>query len=344
MSHHRNPAAGYMPQMDGLRAIAVISVLVQHWFAPAIPIGSWGVILFFVISGFLISRSLFTLRDGGVTLIAAAKRFFYRRALRIWPAYYLAIAIGFLLIPEARTWWFWYAGFASNVLVASAERIVPLTPTWSLAVEEQFYLFWFFIILTVSAKSLRMLLVSLIAGAILFRCVVFAVGAPLAVALLPACVDALALGSLLCIAEREQWNMSSCSGQAAILLLAMAVVLTKMRSPIPWIEDALCPAIVGLAATITVWRARKGFSGWFGVVLAWPPIVYLGRISYGIYLYHMVTPELVKFMPFLRQFGFGGHLVLTIALAALSFHLMERPLLAGRRFGRSVPVELSPIG
>lgn len=334
----RDPAVRYMPQMDGLRAVAVMSVLVQHWFAPSIPIGSWGVILFFVISGFLISRSLFTLRDEHVAVIVAARRFFCRRALRLWPAYYLVIGIGLLLIPEARPEWPWYAGFASNILLAGIGQIIPLTPTWSLAVEEQFYLFWFFIVLTASARSLRILLVLLIAGAVLFRCLVFALDAPMAVALLPACVDALALGALLCIAERARWDMSACRGQAAACLLAMAVMLAETRrSPGPWVVQALYPAIIALASAIAVWRAREGFGGWFGAVLQWPPIVYVGRISYGVYLYHMVAIELIKSAPVLGRFGFAGHLALTLTLAALSFHLMERPLLTGRGFGRSAP-------
>src|SRR2546421_1619186 len=89
----------YMAQMDGLRALAVAAVLYQHWLEPRIPLGSWGVILFFCISGYLITGSIFKLRSEHRSHASSAANFFLRRARRLFPAYYMMLAIALLLSP-----------------------------------------------------------------------------------------------------------------------------------------------------------------------------------------------------------------------------------------------------
>jgi peptidoglycan/LPS O-acetylase OafA/YrhL len=96
---------------------------------------------------------------------------------------------------------------------------------------------------------------------------------------------------------------------------------------------AVCPLLIALIAAWAVWQSREGFSGWAGFVLAWWPVAYLGRISYGIYVYHMLAHELLNRMPLLWRLtgsgwtGFCRHLAITVALAALSYHLLEQPIL-----------------
>ena len=130
----------YMPQLDSLRAISVLAVLVQHWYGGRFPIGSWGVTVFFVISGYLITQSILRLRDTGLSVPTAALDFFAKRSPRLFPAYYLVLAVGTARYPELRADWPWYAFYLSNYLLDIRQAFSTYTPTWSLAVEEQFYL------------------------------------------------------------------------------------------------------------------------------------------------------------------------------------------------------------
>jgi peptidoglycan/LPS O-acetylase OafA/YrhL len=322
-----------MPEMDGLRALAVFSVLYQHWFHPVISVGSWGVILFFVISGFLITRSLLTLRENGMPLRDAAVQFFTRRALRLFPAYYLVLALGVALSPEVLDHWAFYAAYLSNVLLAVGGKFIPLTPTWSLAVEEQFYIFWFFAVICMPVRLLRGSLIVTVSIAIAFRVIFVTPGHVMAIYLLPSCGDALAIGALLCLAERAGWVIIRGAGFLASTCLAIAVALSLSESVSSSIAFALSPLLIACASGWAVWQSRTGFGGWVGTLLGSRPVAYLGQISYGIYLYHMVTNELFHKVPFLWRLGgtdwprFCVHVVMTVALAALSYHVMEQPLL-----------------
>lgn len=325
-----------MPQMDGLRAVAVLPVLYQHHYEPAIPVGSWGVVLFFVISGFLITQNLFTLRDAGVPVRPAAWRFFGRRALRLLPAYYLALLIGLATVPTLREVWAWYAAYASNVLFALSPFPVgqPLLPTWSLAVEQQFYVLWFLVIMLAPLPCLRWLLPAFALGAMLFRGCALAAGAPSGIYLLPSCLDALAFGAFLCLAERAGWALGHPAALAAVPLAAAAAVTLVLGWPHP-VAVVAWPSLVALASASAVWHARDGFAGLTGALLGFRPVAYLGRISYGIYIYHMLTPQLATVVPGFWRLGFPGHVAVTVAVAALSYHLVEQPLLR-RRWGRTV--------
>ena len=135
----------YSPQLDGLRAVSVVAVAYSHWL-PAwqfgLPLGA-GVHLFFVLSGFLITRILLALRDlprRG----QAVGRFYVRRALRLFPAFYLVLGLAWLAdVPLVRETWAWHAAYLSNVRIASDARWMGhVSHFWSLAVEEQFYLLW----------------------------------------------------------------------------------------------------------------------------------------------------------------------------------------------------------
>ena len=131
-------------EMDGLRGVGVITVMHQHWFGLQFDYGFWMLMMFFVLSGFLITRSLAQLRDKRLGLWKSARIFFGRRARRLFPAYYLVLLIGIVLSSAIRNDWPWYTFYGTNILMAFREFYIPFTPTWSLSVEEQFYIFWFF--------------------------------------------------------------------------------------------------------------------------------------------------------------------------------------------------------
>lgn len=150
----------YLNGLNGLRAIASISVVISHTLSPTfgdfgiqsnfhLPLGEFGVTLFFVISGFLITFLL--LNEQGISNKINIKKFYFRRILRIWPIYYLFILLIYFLsiyifkaeLKEfASTNLIWYVLFAANIPFVLSSGIPIITHFWSIGVEEQFYLIW----------------------------------------------------------------------------------------------------------------------------------------------------------------------------------------------------------
>jgi peptidoglycan/LPS O-acetylase OafA/YrhL len=182
-----NDSAGYMPQLDGLRAIAVIAVLLHHFidteylplFLSQIPFGYLGVRLFFVLSGFLITgillRERLAIESGHVTISIAFRQFYIRRFLRIFPLYYLVIAITLAFgLEEATEYWLSLSTYTFNIEI-SLQGWYPsyFAHFWSLSVEEQYYVFWPWLILVVRRKFLVPATVLLVAFAPIFRCLAY---------------------------------------------------------------------------------------------------------------------------------------------------------------------------
>ncbi|MEJ5265599.1 MAG: acyltransferase [Bacteroidales bacterium] len=148
----------YYPGLNGIRAIAALTVLIFHidLVLPAFGLqeigfhrnnmAGYGVIMFFVLSGFLITSLL--LHEKSHTENISIKNFYVRRILRIWPLYYWAILIAFVLLLlniftlNKHSYFFFYLFFIPNVAFATKMTILPISPLWSVGVEEQFYAFW----------------------------------------------------------------------------------------------------------------------------------------------------------------------------------------------------------
>ena len=159
---------GYIKQFDGLRAIAVLMVVVFHWFAGGwitkSGIGLMGVDIFFALSGFLITRILLVYKfnqDAGYDKHSKwhiLGRFIYRRALRIFPVYFLLLFvlyhISYFLPNTLKADWGWYVSYLQNFLfyIRQSWAIGKVSPFWTLAVEEQFYMFWPLLILFVPTR------------------------------------------------------------------------------------------------------------------------------------------------------------------------------------------------
>src|SRR5258708_7747412 len=160
-----------MPQLDSIRAFAILVVLIHH-FLPVdkiiptdfITLGLIGVRLFFVLSGFLITGIL--LRARGEE--RALRQFYYRRVLRIFPIYYLTLIIIFVVSPYLRSEGAWLAAYATNY-ITPFKSLEPAGHFWTLAVEEQFYLLWPFLMLLAPARYLLKIIVASIVFAVLFR-------------------------------------------------------------------------------------------------------------------------------------------------------------------------------
>ena len=339
----------YMPQLDALRTIAIGSVLVAHFFpykiGEFIPFGSLGVRLFFVLSGFLITGILLRCKelvtDGTAGVGFVLEQFYIRRTLRIFPIYYATLAVAAILgFSNIRATWLYHFGYMTNVCYAfRTTQLGVISHYWSLAVEEQFYWIWPTLILLVPPQKLIKTIVTLIIIAPLFRwgCV-WSFG-PDKERLLVACFDSLGVGALLAVVFRNinrdspawvQWNRWGgwLTGGAFVTIQALRATQT-----VPAFSVILGDTIDAMFFAWLISRSASGFTGWLGKLLCFPPMVYLGKISYGIYVYHMFVIFAVP-----RIFRLAGipypdagirFVILTslsILLAMVSWHLLESPI------------------
>jgi peptidoglycan/LPS O-acetylase OafA/YrhL len=330
---------GYMPQLDGLRAIAVATVLVFHWFKPPFALAQWGVTLFFVLSGYLITRNIAALKASGMPVASAARVFFVQRTLRLFPAYYLVLLLGVLLYDDIRRDWAWYAAYLSNVLMDLRSHFSAFKASWSLSVEEQFYVVWFFVVMWVPAQWLpRIILLAFVAEP-LVRCAWLAPEHPaFRTWTLWANCSGLALGAYLAhleVAGREL----PVSRKGAVVVLAAA--FAALAAFVPPQSPAYGPPASVLVSTIcawVVWHARKPWPGIAGGILSHPAVVHVGRVSYGVYLYHTIVPGVAHAMGLehlpgvWRLFaagsviGFVAHCAIVVGVATLSFRWFEMPI------------------
>ena len=339
-------ASRYLPQLDGVRAFAVGLVVLSHWWptqGPALvgPIGAVGVIAFFVLSGFLITGILLQERPApgagvgaGFTVLG---RFYARRTLRIFPAYYLLLALLWIAaVPDYREDIAWYLAYASNMLFFQAQHWVgPAPHFWSLAVEEQFYLVWPLLVLFVPRRHLGTLILAAVACGPLSRGLLFAASDGSARAAdfvevpVSSCLDCLGMGAWLA------W----CRVQGRVGWLRhpawYAFVLANLAS-LWWFRHSATMACVllfkfnaSVASLALVAGASTGFGGLAGWLLGNPVARYLGRISYGLYLYHLFIPKLYAWLelPAYHPWVQGlGYLALLLAITTLSWFGFERPL------------------
>lgn len=333
-------------QLDGLRAAAVSMVIYAHFFgADDSHLGHVGVRLFFVLSGFLITRLLLDARSAAQFEPATAMRAFYaRRALRIFPPYFGMLSVlWFANLEGAREGWAWHALYLSNFWYAIRDAWTPwvLCHTWSLSIEEQFYIVWPLLVLLTPGHLLGRLCVGLIACSLAFRFYWPLTGEPsLARDLLPpASMDALAAGALLAVQRSTNvpWPRWMTVSWAPLLILSLVFLwgrsmpMGPMLDWLVWIGLEILP-IVPLA--MLVGSASTGFGGHFGRLLELPPLTALGRISYGVYLFHPIVLALVvkaqAWIPVnVSEQGPGRLLVAgsaTLVVASLSWIAFERPL------------------
>jgi peptidoglycan/LPS O-acetylase OafA/YrhL len=333
----------YEIQLDTLRAAAVSMVLYAHFAVEDSQLGHLGVRLFFVLSGFLITRILLRARPNtpGASRVRPLLIFYARRALRIFPAYYIMLAV-VLLVGGGDGVLGWHAAYLSNFFYAwrnGWDQAWYLAHTWTLSIEEQFYLIWPFLMLFAPQRALSWIAWGAIAISIVFR-----LAAPLAGpgsigwdVLPPASMDALGLGALLAIYNVRERVFAGWIVAIFWLLFAVSVASVVWRPEagaaqwVRWIvvEITPLPALAWLIAS-----ASRGFGGAIGALLCFRPFVALGRISYGIYLFHLpILAALFYWRDLLPSALHARGLpllvvgaCLTILTAALSWSFVERPL------------------
>jgi peptidoglycan/LPS O-acetylase OafA/YrhL len=356
---------GYQPQFDGLRALAVLTVMVDHFSAdvPNFPLPDWihlgatGVRLFLVLSGYFITASLRRARDrmdaGELSAGKTIAAFYWRRFLRIGPAYLVFAAIALLLdLGAIRHNWAWVFTGTVNWLIAWNDQWpLAISHLWSICVQEQFYLFWPLLILLLPRKWIPSAIIAVAFAGVAFRIGWVIFSAPIIARwVLPfGSLDSLAAGAALgwcggrLRASRGGWVL-------AWLCLSMLTVAAVLRNSDPTrLKSVLVEPLEAGAFVILVARTATGFDGNIARFLSNAGLVFAGRISYGLYIYHILVamvfnrwlPSQMRFLitiPSLRLIVFG---IVTLFVAALSWRLLEQPI--NRLRGEKTRQALGPI-
>jgi len=350
MQEDRDSPLAYMRQLDGLRAIAVLLVFLHHWVPPRtalrlIPCGELGVHLFFVLSGFLITSIL--LRGRGAPTSTLRRRqllvFYGRRFLRIFPVYYVLLVVLFVLdVPPVRRTIGWHAAYLSNFYFALHGWGGYVNHFWSLAAEEQFYLVVPWLLLFTPTSLLPVMIGILPVAGWIGRCLLLALGFDtMSISVLPLS-SSDTLGSGCFLAWRAWRGRSTGMGWLGVLGLAALLLLNLIALAGDGRPMALfAPTALALFCGWAVWRAAHGFDGVLGAFLSNAFVVYLGRISYGLYLFHVFAPlvwgSAMRTFAVSTMFGFWWlrlptFFLLTLGTAALSSRYLEKPLVDLKRF------------
>jgi peptidoglycan/LPS O-acetylase OafA/YrhL len=352
------PAARRIPELDGLRGIAILLVMGFHYapvsgplsFFTHVFLAGWiGVDLFFVLSGYLITGIL----ADSVGRAHYYRNFIVRRCLRIFPLYYACLVFYCVLndYPGPIQWqafldhggW-WYAAYLGNVLTFRENHwpaVAFLTPLWSLQVEEQFYLSFPLVVGLLSRKTLAKVLAGSIVAALALRILLVLtmpenlVGTYI---LMPCRMDALAMGGLIAIARRDAperlqgswvgWMTAVCA--ATMLYLYLTLPLGLWAIPMRTIGyTALDLAFAGVLTMVVAWR--QPFLLWLCRLRF---LVWVGTISYGLYLLHgpalvigrRLAAPVVKLAPN-GSAEFFVSMATAFAMAWISWTVFESPIL-----------------
>jgi peptidoglycan/LPS O-acetylase OafA/YrhL len=356
--------AEYRPQLDALRAFAIFAVMIQHWAEPLtqwLPWGELGVRCFFVLSGFLITgillRSRGAVENGRTTVGWQFRQFYARRSLRIFPIYYLTLAAGCVLgMSVLKETLPWHATYLSNFYFAQRGTWHGnVSHLWSLAVEEQFYLIWPALVLLVPRRWLPGLFAACVVLAPIARAVCATVWGPESITLqvlTPCCLDSLVSGALLAWWVQKRGGLGALPQRAIsrIMLVGGAwtavFIALRFTGTAPTLVNVLGPIAEAALFVGVVASCARGVQGRMARVLDHPFLQYTGRISYGLYLYHMFARYIGGMIG--QKFGFQfpaepGVLqfallfAMSYAAAALSARLIEAPMNALKRYFPTLP-------
>jgi peptidoglycan/LPS O-acetylase OafA/YrhL len=346
----------HIPALDGLRGIAILMVILCHFLAYGLSstprilnlagtVGGTGVDLFFVLSGFLITRILLAARGQPNFL----KNFYARRMLRIFPLYYGFLTLLYVVIPllhlgqpvpfAKQIWsWTYTQNIGATFFPISSTSIWEWTPHfWSLAVEEHFYLVWPFIVKFANPRRLPFILLATIPFAIFSRCLVLWSGHGVAT-LTPCRVDALGLGSLLALVSQDaevfRWISRWAPRLLAIMLPAAAgglYLFSGLGLPVVQLFKDTFVAVIYSLLLFYILKGRNG--GIPQSLLTRPLLTVFGKYSYGMYVFHMtilglLIPHVHTVWPPLR---FAVIVAAVLLVAALSWHFFEQPFLKMKR-------------
>jgi peptidoglycan/LPS O-acetylase OafA/YrhL len=324
--------------LDGLRGIAILSVLLIHH--GLFNNGWMGVDLFFVLSGFLITQILRREADEPFYW----KRFYVKRTTRILPPLVLTAVLAYVFTPKAHL--LAAVGYLlsfSGLIELSPYHILPLGPLWSLAVEEHFYLLWPFAVRYLPRKHLLLVLSLTIVMVPLLR-MFFSHPMPMAQLtpiyfLTPFRIDEMSFGCLLAIllesqstaAVLKQWSRWLFLLSSAIYLGIWSYLHHVLYFPGAHTKffDFTGYTLVAVICFFAVAHVRLNRDSWVSRALSFAPLAFIGRISYGIYLYHLLVKTLVMWTTHIasEQMALLGDFPLVLLLSWLSFKYYESPII-----------------
>lgn len=313
------PKSVYYPALDGIRGLAILLVVLFHnfGFMSYFSFGWLGVDLFFVLSGFLITDIL--MRSLGQENFL--RNFYMRRALRIFPLYYLSLVIFLVILPAFKSfpvnldyyvdnqWWFWTYLQNWLFILKKTSSTDILHHLWSLAVEEQFYLIWPLIILIV--RKPRLLLLFMVVVLLLFILIRYIIWEKQIENLAYfnlytfSRIDGIAIGSMTALVHRIDQNFLKKNSTIVVLLLAAANFLfyfvnSRNNFGFPYL------AIVGyttfaLMFAILIYEAVTRESKLINLLFDNKLLRFFGKISYGFYVFHwpvfiLMNPVLLKWL------------------------------------------------
>lgn len=351
----------YFPNLNGLRFIAALMVILHHveqsksiygyanhWDNPFVRVvGKLGVILFFVLSGFLITYLL--LQEKSDTKTVSVKSFYKRRILRIWPLYYFVLTLALVALPLFRALdlpaspghverhvtlrAILFLLFMPNLAYAAFGGLPYVTQAWSVGVEEQFYFIWPFLVKTVRG-TLTMLLGVILAYIVMNYVILYVPGIDrirwvASSVWADFSIDCMAIGGLAAwlLHQQKKRALSILFNryvQLAVYAVTITLILLGFRSPLFHYEFyALLFAFIILNCAANEHSILN---------LENRPLNYLGKISYGIYMYHplaiVVALKLLARVPLTNSFLVCfASTCLTVLIASASYHLLERPFI-----------------
>ncbi len=343
----------HLSQIDGLRTIAVVVVMFAHWtsYIPgfgetSLPLAVMSVNMFFVLSGFLISLILIRTKEKVESKGLIVKQFYIRRFLRIFPLYYLVILGGLILdVPNCRVDLAWLATYMVNLRMVFTNGFMGWFPHfWSLSVEEQYYIFFPIIMVLVPKKYYVHLGASLVVVGLLTRFIPFIVPslashkAWFTFGFTTCCLDSFGLGFLLayCFHYKHKWLAEFLKkytyGFVLIALFAIMVRVATAADNIWYLTSFRLLTSIAFFGLIGK-AAYSAYTGWFERFLKNKVVIYIGKISYGLYIYHFFVIWAYSRLGFTHVIALkniGASLILytatTFVGAAISYRYFEDPI------------------
>lgn len=341
-----------IPQLDAVRGIAILVVMIHNISSkyPLLQSNQWassgwmGVDLFFVLSGFLITGILVDTKQSE----GYFKNFYVRRCLRIWPLYYslllfMFVGVRFLnsteyhaVLQQSSPWWA-YPLFLQNFLVpVSTQASGPLGVTWSLAIEEQFYLLWPIVVRFCTSAQLRRIAVAEICISPALRYYLSLHHVDLYTNVFCR-LDGLMAGALLALLVRgDSFVPSRWLKRAWIcFLVGLPLALVTEALQARWIVFSF----TALASTGFVYLSMYSPQKWLQRVMTNRFLIYSGIISYGLYLLHKIPIGVLQTVHLDRypSLDLPIILVMSYAIAALSWNVLEKPCLKLKKFFEARP-------
>ncbi|MDP3860591.1 MAG: acyltransferase [Phaeovulum sp.] len=330
------PLIGRRVQIDGLRALAMIGVLYVHFWNKSPTTEHVRVSLFFVVSGFIISQILMTARDRGGRIHIL--NFYARRALRLFPALFVLVALGVIFDMDGfRGLAMWPILQASNIYFAMSGSFKPWITShlWSLNALEQFYLLWPIVILLLPLRRIYVLVLFIFTAMILVRVNGEQFGLSGWWRNMVFVSDPIAMGAFTCLLMRVRAValvlISRSAIIAALLVLAAPFYLWEGFGNSQSYRVMIQPALAVLVA-----GAFVGYGGLAGWLLGNKATLFVSKISYAVYIYHLMIWWLVgQYFPAIWAPGpttFAILSALTLLAATISWYALEQPISRLKRY------------